>query len=285
MGEQVNQNIAMLRSTFGSGRLFAPAEGDVFELDGVEFVCDYAPGSTADRFFIVKHAEHVRQYRELCGRFRFGNIVELGIAEGGGTVLAALVAEPTRLVAIDVETTPLAALAEFIAARGLEDVVRPHYGLDQADRVGLAAAIDTELGAAPIDLVIDDASHQLAATRSSFETLFPRLRAGGVFAIENWNNDHVWRDAIRVELRAAPPEEKARFFASSDDHPPEAQTVQRPLSDLLVELLLVRASSGDAIASIAVSEYWVLVERGPAELDRDSFRVADQFHDYFGYLR
>jgi hypothetical protein len=125
MGEQVNQNIAMLRSTFGSGRLFAPAEGDVFELDGIEFVCDYAPGSTADRFFIVKHAEHVRQYRELCGRFRYGNIVELGIAEGGGTVLTALVAEPTRLVAIDVETTPLAALAEFIAARGLEDVVRP----------------------------------------------------------------------------------------------------------------------------------------------------------------
>lgn len=83
MGEQLNQNLAMLRSTFGAGRLFAPAEGDVFTVDGVEFICDYAPGSTAERFFIVKQAAHVRQYRELCRRFRGGNIVELGIAEGG----------------------------------------------------------------------------------------------------------------------------------------------------------------------------------------------------------
>ena len=282
MADSVNKNIEMLQEQFGSNRLYPPAEGDVFSVDGIEFVCDYASGSTAERFFIVKQAEHVRQYRALCARFHKGTIVELGIAEGGGTVLTALEAEPSRLVAIDVETQRLAALDAFIEARGLHDVVRPRYGVDQGDRTGLAQVIDEELGGAPIDLVVDDASHQLALTRTSFETLFPRLRPGGVFAIEDWNADQVWRDAILDEIRAAPPEEKAKFLASANQ--PQPAEVRRPLSDLAVELLLARASLGDAVASVTVSEYWMTVERGPADLDPTTFRVADLFNDHFGYL-
>lgn len=284
MGEQLNQNLAMLRSTFGAGRLFAPAEGDVFTVDGVEFICDYAPGSTAERFFIVKQAAHVRQYRELCRRFRGGNIVELGIAEGGGTALTALEAQPARLVAVDIEPRPLAALSALIADRELDEVVRPHYGVDQGDRDRLAAIIEDEFGEALLDLVVDDASHQLDRTRSSFETLFPRLRPGGVFVIENWNHDHLWRDAIREALRTAPAEEKAKLLAGSGAPAGAEELPPRPLSDLVVELLLARASSGAAVASVTLDEYWVLVERGPGELDPDSFRLADLFKDYFDYL-
>lgn len=283
MAEPANKNIEMLQELFGSDRLYAPAEGDVFSVDGIEFVCDYASGSTAERFFIVKQAEHVRQYRALCARFRKGTIVELGIAEGGGTVLTALEAAPTRLVAVDLESQRLAALDEFIEARGLQDVVRPRYGVDQGDRTGLAQVIDEEVDGAPIDLVVDDASHLLGFTRTSFETLFPKLRPGGIFAIEDWNADHVWRDAILAELRAAPPEEKAKFLAPAANESPPAEP-RRPLSDLAVELLLARASSGDAVASVTVNEYWVLVERGPADLDPTTFRVADLFNDHFGYL-
>jgi predicted methyltransferase len=35
-----------------------------------------------------------------------------------------------------------------------------------------------------LDLVVDDTSH-LGPTRASFNTLFPRLRPGGVYVIED----------------------------------------------------------------------------------------------------
>ena len=190
------------------------------------------------------------------------------------------VAAPNRLVAVDLEESRLVALDEFIADRGLADAVRPCYGIDQSDRAGLAAAVDAELDGAAIDFVLDDASHQLEPTRTSFETLFPRLRPGGVFAIEDWNADHVWHDTILAELRAAPSEEKVKFFAAAKDAP----APRRPLSDLAVELLLARASTTDAIASVKFDPYWVLVERGTAPLDPTTFRLADLFHDHFTYL-
>ena len=44
----------------------------------------------------------------------------------------------------------------------------------------------------PIDLVIDDASHIDEATLASFEVIFPRLKAGGLFIIRDCAADQ-WR--------------------------------------------------------------------------------------------
>ena len=35
--------------------------------------------------------------------------------------------------------------------------------------------------------MIDDGSHLLEETRACFETLFPRLRKGGLYMLEDWN--------------------------------------------------------------------------------------------------
>ena len=43
---------------------------------------------------------------------------------------------------------------------------------------------------APLDLVIDDASHLYGPTKASFEALFPLLREGGVYVIEDWAWEH-----------------------------------------------------------------------------------------------
>ena len=40
---------------------------------------------------------------------------------------------------------------------------------------------------APPDLIIDDASHLYSETKTSFETLFPQLRPGGLYIIEDWS--------------------------------------------------------------------------------------------------
>ena len=41
-----------------------------------------------------------------------------------------------------------------------------------------------------LDLVVDDASHTYEETKASFEFLFPLLRPGGIYVIEDWSWAH-----------------------------------------------------------------------------------------------
>lgn len=284
MTRRLPDNITKLTANYGLDDLSHILPGDTFDVGGVEFVCSYLPDSTSERFYIVKAPELVRRYLELANEFHGGCIVELGIAEGGSTALMALAAAPQRLVAIDLEPVPLAALTEFIDRHDLGESVHPFYGVDQADREGLAAVVDGALEGCPIDLVVDDCSHQFAETRSSFETLFPRLRPGGRYLIEDWNSDHVMREAvgeaIRRELDAGNEQLRAEITASmAGSEPPERRA---PLSQLAVELMLIRAISGDAVDEVVVDEHWVQVRRGPGDLDPTTFRLDDCYTDHYG---
>lgn len=280
-------NLCLLYTKFGEKAIGDILPGDSFRLDGIEFVCRYAPGSTAERFYIVKNLELVERYRQLCQRVPGAVIVELGIAEGGSTALLALQARPELLIAVDLEPSPLVALAEFIRTQGLEAVVRPHYGVDQADRQRLGQLVDSDAGR-PLDLVIDDCSHQFGPTRSSFETLFPRLGPGGLYVIEDWNADHVMFDAVRAGLTDPDaPDREARleaFRAEASSPVGRAAARRDPLTRLAVELMVARCSLTDAITRVSVDEFWIVVERGPAELDPESFRLSDHYTDHFGFV-
>ena len=289
MDERDPDNLKLLHDAFGAGAIDGILPGDSFSIDGVEFVCKYVTGSTATRFYIVKTLPLVQRYRAMCERFAGGNIVELGIAEGGSTALIALVAHPRHLVAVDLEPRPLDALSEFAREHGFTDTLHAHYGIDQSDAAQLAAAVDGSLAGEPVDLVFDDCSHKYGPTRASFECLFPRLAPGGLFVIEDWNADHVFRDAVRGALAdpSAPNHEAlmeelrqslAQSQAGTAPRPPE------PLTRLAMELAVARCSMTDAIASVTLDEFWITVERGPAELDPDGFRLDDHVFDYFGFL-
>ena len=56
------------------------------------------------------------------------------------------------------------------------------------------------------------------------------------------------------------------------------------MSQLAIELVLARAALGDAVAEVSVGEFTLVVRRGEGELDPATFRVADLFTDYFGFL-
>ena len=288
MPEDIPQNLAMLQAAFGSGPLFAPTADDVITFEGIELVSGYEHASTPERFVIVKRPAHRDAFIELCRTVRGGRLVELGIAEGGSTALAALAAEPSALLAIDIEPQPLAALEEFIAERDLGGRVHTRYGVDQGDRDQLARTVDEAMGPEPLDLVVDDASHQLDPTRTSFEVLFPRLAPGGLYAIEDWKSDHMFREAIREHYRTASAEERAELLRSVREQAgstKSAPPTRRPLLDLAVELVLARARDAeDAIAEVTVNRYWLLVRRGPGALHPTTFRLADVTHDHFGYL-
>ncbi|HKA85599.1 MAG TPA: class I SAM-dependent methyltransferase [Acidimicrobiales bacterium] len=290
MPGDVPRNLAMLHAAFGSGPLFAPTDDDLITYEGVELISGYEHASTPERFVIVKQPPHRDAFIELCRRVRGGRIVELGIAEGGSTVLAALAAEPSALLAVDIEPEPLEALEEFIAARALGARVHTRYGIDQGDRDRLARTVDEAIGTGPLDLVVDDASHVLDLTRTSFEVLFPRLAPGGLYAIEDWNADHVFQEAMIEHFRTASTEKRAELARSlreaATSSPTPDPPARRPLLDLAVELTLARACDAEeAIAEVVITRYWLLVRRGPGALDGTTFRLADVAHDHFGYLR
>jgi predicted O-methyltransferase YrrM len=284
----VPDNLALLYSAFGQEAIDGILPGDSFELEGVEFVCQYRPDSTADRFYIVKNLALVERYRQLSERFTGSTIVELGIAEGGSTALLALQARPEKLIAVDLEPDPLPALSEFIETHGFGNVVRPYYGVDQGDRQRLGEIVDSELDGRPLDLVIDDCSHMFDPTRSSFETLFPRLRPGGLYIVEDWNADHVIRDAVRISLSdTTAPDYEARqeqFRESLADATADGRTVKDPLTRLAIELVVARSSLTDVIAEVSVDEFWIVVRRGPAVVDPTTFRLSDEYKDYFGFV-
>jgi predicted O-methyltransferase YrrM len=286
----IPQNLAMLRAAFGSGPLYAPTDDDLITFEDVDLISGYEHASTPERFVIVKQPPHRDAFIEMCRSVRGGRLVELGIAEGGSTVLAALAAEPSALLAVDIEPEPLAALEEFITARNLGGRVHTRYGIDQGNRDQLTHTVDDAIGTDPLDLVVDDASHELDPTRTSFEVLFPRLAPGGLYAIEDWNADHVFREAMIEHFRTASTEEWAELARSLQEaatsSPTPARPAQRPLLDLAVELVLARALGAEAaIAEVVVNRYWLMVRRGPAALDGTTFRLADVAHDHFGYLR
>ena len=203
--------------------------------------------STADRFCVRKPREVIARYERLLERLAPRRIVEVGVYEGGSTALLAQLARPDKLVAVDIEPSPNAALEQFIAAKRLREAVSVHWGVDQADGERLETIVGAEFGSAPLDLVIDDASHLLEETRRTFETLFPLLRPGGEYVIEDW----AWAHS-----------------------PYSLWPHQQPLSLLVFQLVAASGFRPDAVASLSIDRPWAIVRRGPAELVPGEFSVA-----------
>jgi predicted O-methyltransferase YrrM len=186
------------------------------------------------------------------------NIVELGIGHGGSTAFLAQLARPKKLVAIEKKTGTVAALDEYIAAHGLRDAVKVYYGVDQADQPALHEIVDSEFGGEPLDLVIDDASHLLHETRVSFNRLFPRLRPGGVYMIEDWAWGHYPSDAI--------PAQSASLWPTGV-----------PLTVLVFELVMTCAPLHEIVDELIVDRTFVRARRGPAQLDPSIFDISRSF--------
>ena len=259
--------------------------GDRWKIGQTVFEFTYANKSTVDRFDLRKPPQLVERYIELCRTFRGAAVVELGIAAGGSTALLALLAEPRKLVSLELDPEPVPALAELIDVSDLTGRVHPYYGVDQADRGRLREILDLEFGEEPIDLVIDDASHFYAETRASFEVLFPRLRPGGLFVIEDWTADHVrykWVIAAMADKgspRAAELEQRLGEVMKQR----EQGLGPFPLHRLAAELMQV-CMRDQIIDEVTVDSNWVTVRRGPAPLDPGDFRLRDHHDDDWQWI-
>lgn len=236
---------------------------EAFEVGGTSFrtmPVDYLDGAALeldeDEFFLCKPVAEIDSYVELVRSRSPRRIVELGVFGGGSTMFLAQVASPERIVAVDL--APLEQVDEKIgrqiAAGALDDgVIHLHGGIDQADRSELARIYTEGFGDAEVDLVIDDCSHFYAPTLASFNELFPRLRTGGLYVIEDWRWAHHDLDALPI-----------------DGSEPE----RMPVTRLLLEALTSIAATPGVIESIAVEPDKALIVRGEAPIDPATFDVT-----------
>ncbi len=88
---------------------------------------------------------------------------------------------------------------------GSTTIVSVYYGVNQADTARLAEIVRDEFAGVPLDLVVDDASHLFDETRASFNALFPHLRPGGSYIIEDWSWPHRWFVFPNPSYRAVTP--------------------------------------------------------------------------------
>lgn len=242
--------------------------GNRVTVNGVTF--QYALFSDAqsdhERFIIWKTPAMIDRLVNLLDRVRPDRILELGVAQGGSAALMNELAHPARLVTLDrrgLDEAPKA-LFDYISDRDLGDVLRPVYGVNQADAPALSAVLDGEFGDQMIDLVIDDASHQLAETRASFNVVFPRVRPGGLYMIEDWTWGH--RDVQPTNDR-----EKATAARSFWPSGP-------PLSVIAFDLIMAFGSQDGLIAGIDIDEATIHVWRGTAPIPAGPFDLASSFN-------
>jgi SAM-dependent methyltransferase len=112
-------------------------------------------------------------------------ILEIGVFHGGSTLLFAQYFQEAEILAIDINDPPQAFFDELVRL-GLSERVQ-FARVSQSDPQNLMAIVERHFADKQLDLIIDDASHFYAETRSSFMTLFPtRLREGGTYVIEDW---------------------------------------------------------------------------------------------------
>jgi hypothetical protein len=159
-------------------------------------------------------------------------------------------ARPDQLITVDRRATPSDALVHFIATRGFSKTVTPFCGVDQGNATRLRQVLSATLDDEPLDLVIDDASHLVDLTRRTFNCLFPRLRPGGTYAIEDWAWAHTAKAGIWLT------------------------TEHTPLTVFIFELILACAHAPGALSNVNVFGNMALITRGDAELDAETFDVS-----------
>ena len=162
------------------------------------------------------------------------------------------------MVSIDIETERVAQLDEFVAARGLTKTIVPHYGVDQSDTAAIDEIVARHFGDAPLDLVIDDASHDRDLTLASFNALFWRLRPGGLYIVEDWSAELGWERLFRSD-----PE---RYKTELE------LIVSTPgLSPLLLDALLSIGYDDSIVAELTVVPGLAMLRRGVGEIDSTNF--------------
>jgi predicted O-methyltransferase YrrM len=252
---------------------------DIKVVDGTTFELrpwDRVP-TNDDWVCLRKCRDYTNRYLSLADEFRGCQMVEVGVDQGGSTSFFWKLLKPAKMIAIELSNRPVQTVTEFLASHDPEGRVEIHWGVDQSDRVKVPELLDQSFPSGPLDLVVDDASHLLAPSTATFEMLFPRLRPGGLYILEDWSGDHLNERALKQvresETDGKLAEKLAASFAERGYQPPT------PMSILICQLAVAAGRNPDWISEVRVTNGICEVRRGPADVPHDS-----PLTDYTGRL-
>jgi SAM-dependent methyltransferase len=199
-------------------------------------------GDECFRFLKIKAlADQYERFWALKSEFRPSNIFELGIWDGGSLAFWTEMFHQRKLVGVDIAAREDSAyFTRYKESRALADSIATYWSTDQADKDRLRTIVEFEFDG-PLDLVIDDCSHFYEPTRASFEALYPLLRPGGLYVVEDWAWTH-W------------PEFQA---------PTHGWASQSGLTPLVCDLVEAAGTSSEFISSLWIYGGFAVVERGP----------------------
>ena len=209
---------------------------------------------------LLKSRPLIEIYCKLLGELAPRRVLEVGFFQGGMPLLVADLVPPEKFVGVD-RNEPTAALTAMIERAGLSQSIKLYGGISQSDPVTITQIVDAEFQGQPLDLIIDDASHEYENTKKTFEELFGYLRPGGKYVIEDWG----WLPWPGEQWQTA----KNPFWN------------QPAMTNLIFEIVMALATLSTAtIAQIeVVSHACVIVTRGRAlkygaRLDLEASRLA-----------
>jgi SAM-dependent methyltransferase len=207
-------------------------------------------GDECFAFYKVKGlVDQYETFFQTLPGFHPQRVFELGIWDGGSVAFWFDAFRPQKHVAADItQRQDSAYFTRYLQAKKITEKVRTFWGVDQGDTARLDAIVKAEFDG-PLDLVIDDASHLYEPTLASFQTLFPRLRPGGLYIIEDWAWDH-WPEFQK---------------------PDHIWAKRESLTKLVRQLTECVGTRNSPIARLTVHHGFVVAERGYAPLDAATF--------------
>jgi predicted O-methyltransferase YrrM len=205
-------------------------------------------------FVIFKSRALLERHVKLLSELKPEHVLELGFYVGASALFIAELSHPRKVVAVDrrPHNRSIEEVEAHAARMGVGDALRFCGEVDQADRPKLAEIADEAFNGADLDLVVDDCSHLYEPTHASFNELFPRLREGGAYVIEDWRWAHVPVGSTR------------------DEFLPD----QIPLTTLLFEIVLALPSVPGLITDVSIEEELAIVRRGPARVNPSGFDIS-----------
>lgn len=202
-------------------------------------------------FAIYKVKQLYDQYEKLFAErphFQAKSILEIGIWDGGSLVICNEVFAPSKLVGIDIrhDRGDSKYFESYLERHDYRSRIKTYWGVNQADSKSVLEICRKEFDT-QLDLIIDDASHFYEETKASFEILFPKLRKGGLYIIEDWAWSH-WQEF--------------------DEHPYFAGKIA--LSQLVRELTeMIGSARGPHPATMTVLPGLIAIEKGELEIPFD----------------
>ena len=223
-----------------------------------------------------KNRSITNRYLELAEEFQRSRIVEFGVDQGGSTSFFAKLFQPEKMIAFELSDEPVSTVMDFLSEQDPEGRINIHWGVNQADQAVVPRLLDRAFGSHAVDFIVDDASHLLAPSTATFEMLFPRLRPGGLYVLEDWSGDHLDELAIVTAFMNDTDGEFARRFRAA-----ALQNTNRskPMSLLICQLVVASGRNPDWIAELRIRGGYCEVRRGAADIPPNT-----PIGDYIGFL-